>query len=198
MPPTIKGIYATIQQEVQHLHREWLMFRQVFGTSPERIALISRVADAFFGVTQRALYHEVLLSLFRLADPPDHGKNRPNLVLERLVNVVKTDDAPLAGKVYVHLIQIRSLLGPHVDLRNKVIAHNDLTTTPTLYDGTATVCGPSRGTIEDCLQHLRDALNLVSLHYDDAEVMYWNASFPPLGDGEALIRHLQLVAQVEG
>ena len=196
-PQLIKEVYEPLQQEVQGLHREWLMFRQVYGTSNGRIDLVTRVAGSFFAVVQRALYHQSLLSLFRLTDPVAYGK-RLNLTLERLADVVQADGAPIAGAMSSTLAQIRTLLKPHEDVRNKIIAHNDLLTTPTLYDGTSKLTGPSRQTVEDCLGHIRRLMNTVSKHYEDTTVEYFSAEFPPLGDGETLIRRLRELADQKG
>ena len=197
MPQPIKEVYEPLQQQVQSLHREWLMFRQVYGTSNKRINLISRIAGSFFAVVQRTLYDHCLLSLSRLLDPPDHGKKRHNLTLERLANVVKTDGASIAV-LSTTLSQIHALIAPHADVRNKIIAHNDLPTTPTLYDGTSTITGPSRQTFEDCLGLVRDLMNAVRPHYEGTSVEYWSADWPPLGDGETLICHLQFLADQRG
>jgi hypothetical protein len=196
MPPEIADLYKALQREVLSLHREWLMLIQVYGTSADRISLISHVAGTFFATAQRALHGHVLMSLFRLNDPPAHGKWK-NLVLERLVDEVKAIDAQLAADMSAALARVRSLLEPYKELRDKVIAHNDLDTTPTLYEGTAKITGPSRETIETCLTFVREILNLAGGRYDH-EATYWNPDFRPSGDGEKLIRHLRTLARIEG
>jgi hypothetical protein len=197
MPLEIAELHGVLEREVLTIHREWLMFHQVF-TCPERSRLLFRVASTFFHVVHWAIYRNVLMSLFRLIDPPDHGKKRPNLALERLITAVGADDFALSGEMGKALAEIRSRLEPHEALRDKVIAHNDLATTSTLYDGTSKMTVPCGQAIEKCLELVRDMLNLVNDHYGCPQATYWNPTFPPPGDGEELIRHLQTLARLEG
>jgi hypothetical protein len=191
MPSPIADVYRPLWQEVQNIHFTWSLNRQLFGTSPQRIDLLNRFGGIVFSCFQRLLRHHVPLSIFRLLDPAtQRGGKDENLCLERLVTVVKADCPPLGDKLSDLLAMIRGHMTPFENLRNKVIAHNDLPTTPTLFDGTSTVFGPSREVIETVLGCIRRFMNAVQSHYGEGETYYYDFTVRTPGDGETLIRHL--------
>jgi hypothetical protein len=199
MPPGVGPVFRILWQEAQNIHFAWMVFRQLFGTSPDRIELLNRFGGLAFGLYQRVLNRDLILAIFRLLDPAtQRGGRDENLSLERLVNEVAADSPSCAAKLTPLLAEIRRLMDPHADLRNKVIAHNDLHTTPTRYDGTSTVLLPSRETVEGVLERMRKMMNIVQANYGEGESVYFNASMPELGDGETLVRRLtQLENRVE-
>jgi len=164
MPPSVAPLFSTLWQEAQNLHFDWQIYRQLFGTSQERLTLLARFGVRAFALFEYVLSHHVTLSIFRLLDPANQGRDKDNLSLERLVNEVKADHPPLGDTLEQHLHAMRGVMARHADLRNKVIAHRDLRITPTLYDGTSTVLRPSRRTVEDALGHLRRIMNGVEVH----------------------------------
>jgi hypothetical protein len=83
-------------------------------------------------------------------------------------------------------------MAPFEDLRNKIIAHNDLYTHPALFEGNSIVFGPSREIIETVLADIRKFMNTVQLAYAGGESAYFG---PPYlaqvpGDGETLFLKL--------
>jgi AbiU2 len=184
-PASVSEVYRPLWQEVQNVHFMWALYRQLFGTSPERTMLLNRFAGTAFGTFQRALVHEVVLSIFRLMDPAtQRGGREENLSLERLANVVRFENAHLGDRLIALRDELRELMAPHEDLRNKVLAHNDLATTPTLYDGTSTVLGPSRDPIESVLGRMRTFMNTVQSEFADGTTQYYDATIREPGDGE--------------
>jgi hypothetical protein len=178
-------------QEVQNIHFTWRLHRQLFGTSPDRIQLLNRFGGIVFGCLQRLLQHHVPLSIFRLLDPAtQRGGRDENLCLERLATVVMGNCPSLGAQLNDRLTRIRGYMEPFGDLRNKVIAHNDLRTTPARYDGTSNVSGPSREITESVLGEVREFMNGVQRHYGEGESYYYDATIHDPGDGETLIRHL--------
>jgi hypothetical protein len=191
MPTAVAEVYDPLWQEVQNIHFTWMLYRQLFGTSPDRVELLNRFAGAVFGTMQRILGRYIPLTIFRLLDPStQRGGRGENLCLERLAEVVTAAGAPVGGKLTALLTQIRAKMASHADLRNKVIAHNDLATTPALYDGTSSVSGPSRALTEEVLENVRTFMNTVQNHYGEGTTAYWDVSMGTPGDGEMLIRKL--------
>jgi hypothetical protein len=166
---------------------------QVLGSRP---TLLNRFGGIVFGVFQRVLHRHVTMSIFRLRDPAiQRGGRDENPCLERLADVVRADCPSLGNTLTALLSEIRNQMAPHADLRNKIIAHNDLRTTPTLYDGTSTVLGPSRDVIETVLDRVRRFMNAVQSNYREGETCYYDAAFLELDDGGMLIRNLTELAR---
>src|SRR5579872_6546080 len=84
MPEPLKSHWDALDNEVTWLHGSWKVYRQLFGTSADRIDLLNRSARVFFYLIQRVLMDSVQLTLSKLADPPlTAGKQ--NLTLACLV-----------------------------------------------------------------------------------------------------------------
>ena len=82
-PSQIYTLWTTLDKEVTWLHGRWIIYRQLFGTSKERVELLNESAGTFFNVLQDVLLHDVQLSLSKLGDPADTG-SRENMTLEAL------------------------------------------------------------------------------------------------------------------
>jgi hypothetical protein len=195
MPTAVGEAFRTLWQEIQNIHLTWMINRQLFGTSQERIDLLNRFGGVAFGVFERLLIRHVVLAIFRLLDPASQrGGRDQNLCLERLVDEVTADDAACGTNLTPVLAQIRNHMAPHADLRNKVGAHNDFHTLPTLYDGTSTVTAPSRALVETVLERIGTLMNIVQMNYGEGESGYYNTEMSEPGDGEALLQNLNELA----
>lgn len=195
MPPAIGDVFRALWQEIQNIHLTWIINRQLFGTSQERIALLNRFGGVAFGVYQRLLIRHVVLAIFRLLDPATQRGGRDlNLSLERLADEVTADSPSCGASLAPVLAEIRNHMAPHADLRNKVEAHNDFHTLPTLYDGTSTLSRPSRQLVETVLERIRTFMNIVQRQYGEGESRYYNTELSEPGDGETLIYNLNELA----
>ena len=187
IPLPIHDLWATLQREVVWLHGRWIIYRQLYGTSPERIDILNRSASTFFNVLQENLLREVQLSLSKLGDPAGSG-TRTNLTLEALVEQLAN-----AGEITV-VAKLRPLVatfdGACAKLRhrrNKWIAHFDL---KTMIDSKVSPLeGPSRREIEAALAALREAMNCVQLFYTGSQMAYEHFSIN--NDGEHLLSVLK-------
>jgi hypothetical protein len=199
MPPAIEEVFRIQWQEIQNIHLTWMVNRQLFGTSPERIALLNRFGGVAFGLYQHLLTRHVILAIFRLLDPATQRGGRDlNHCLERLADEVTVDSPSCGASLTPHLAGIRGLMAPHADLRNKVAAHNDFHTLPTLYDGTSAVGVPCRQLIETVLERIRTFMNIVQRNYGEGKSQYYSGEMSEAGDGETLIQNLsELAARID-
>jgi hypothetical protein len=194
MPPTVADLFRPLHNILLEIHLKWSQFRQLFGTDPERIALLNRFAPLFFGSAQVILYDDVVLSLFRYADPEATG-GKKNLTLARLASAVMAADASFGASVRDDAEAIRTLLSPHADWRNKRVAHNDLTTATARWDGNSILSGPSREQIEEILSRMRLLMNGVAVHFGEAPTAYEGMMTPNPGDAYTLVRYLEDLAR---
>jgi hypothetical protein len=193
MPPAAKELFEPLWQDVVNLHVKWEQYRELYGTDAARVALLNRTAGGFFGVVERVLYDDVLLSVSRLADPEGSGQ-RCNLSFERLAKAAAADRPPVGATLRNTLAALRGLLAPYEDWRNKRIAHNDLRVAQATYAGGAGLSGPSRATVEDILAEVRRFMNGAATGYGEPPTRYEEPG-AMLGAGATLVRRLQDLAR---
>ncbi len=198
IPKPVHQLWSALDTEVVWLHGRWIIYRQLFGTSAARVAILNQSAGTFFNVLQQTLLHDVQLSLSKLGDPAGSG-SRTNLTVVALreefkacgEHEVASKLEPLLAAFDVSCKQIRHR-------RNKWIAHFDRNAL--LGSKVKPLQGPSRAEIEGALDALRACMNCVQLHYLDSQTMY--GDFVMDSDGEHLIialmqgiRYRQLVKE---
>ena len=84
IPSEVSEIWEFLHSQVVWLHGRWIVYRQIYGTNPERINLINEVAPTFFWMVEHSLMNDVQLTLVKLGDPSTTC-GRENLTLESLV-----------------------------------------------------------------------------------------------------------------
>jgi HEPN superfamily AbiU2-like protein len=77
-------LFKSIGADVSQMHAYWKVYRQVFATNDERIALLNETGSMVFYMLQHLLIDEVTLSICRLTDPAETMR-RKNHSIERLV-----------------------------------------------------------------------------------------------------------------
>jgi hypothetical protein len=186
IPDALSEIWEFLHSEVVWLHGRWIVYRQIFGTNPERIALINEAAPTFFSMVQRVLMNDVQLTIVKLADPANtFGKK--NLTLETLTKQCQSAGFQnLAGTLAESLSEFRSRCQKIKDRRHKDIAHFDLAVQ--LSNKAEVLPGPSRQEIEDALAALRKFMNVVYGHFESTTMGYEH--FSMLSDGNTLIFRL--------
>jgi hypothetical protein len=84
MGEALGNIRYELNNQIVLLHIRRKTYRELFGASPETIALLNTTAPAFFYDLERIMWEDVLLHLCRVTDVPESGKNKPNLTIQRL------------------------------------------------------------------------------------------------------------------
>jgi hypothetical protein len=188
MPADLAEVYNALDHVVVWLYARWNMYRQVFGTSEERINLLNGSAPAFFKVCQEAILADIRMELCRLTDPTETCGNS-NLTLKRLVNLIDPVEHPsLAAKARALLQEVENQCVSFRDWRNRRGGHRDL---ETALDRHARVLPwTSRQMIEDALQSVSDLMNALLGYFDNGAQKYF-AGLDPMGNGNALIGCLE-------
>jgi hypothetical protein len=182
IPTELSETWQFLHNEVAWLHGRWTMYQQLYGTSPERIELLNRLARTFFGTIQAVQVDEIQLTLSRLGDPAGTGKRR-NLTLETLlqeIEALRIDG--LAAELRPLLLRFRETCEGIVERRNKVIAHNDF---QTRQPGANAIAGASREEIERALDALRTFMRAVYAFFERSHMAYEH--FAMIDDANALL-----------
>jgi len=186
-PHEIHALWGTLDTEITWLHGRWIIYRQLYGTSPDRVELLNKSAGTFFNMLQDVLLHDVQLSLSKIGDPAGSG-SRENVTLFALHKILLDAGQTIAAdKMSAALQKFADACVKVRHRRNKWIAHFDRTTM--LNQHITPRIGPSREEIENALAALRDAMNCISRHYTDTTICYEHFSMQ--ADGEALVHNLR-------
>jgi hypothetical protein len=187
MPPDVKTIFETLQEDVIWVHAKWKVFRQLFGTSEKRIAILNDFAPDFFQIVHDGLIYDILLTMSRLTDPAETSK-KENLTLDRLLLMLKrNEDEDFIGGIERDLESLKHECQPFRDIRNRRIAHSDLGTALDYHPNP--LPGVSREMIETTLKSFRNLLNEIEKHFDGNETEY--VDFDLRGDGDSIIHYFK-------
>jgi len=188
IPESIAKLWNVLYRETVWLHGRWIMYRQLFGTSQERIDVLNQSAGTFFQVLNQTLLHEVQLSLSKLGDPAETRGRKKNLTLRALQQVIPefTHSIDFNEQIVTQLDWYDSACEQIRIRRNTWIAHFDRST---MLDALITPLeGPSRSEIEIALSALREVMNSVEFHFRGSTTAY--DLFTMTADGDALISTL--------
>ena len=171
-PSDLQDLWDELSKDVTLLHARWIIFKQLYATDEERVALFNKIAGTFFGLLKGILIDDIILGLSRLTDPPKSMRHE-NLVLEQLIK--KLDSAThssLAASLQKQLDELKKVCEPIRKNRNRRIAHADLKTA--LAVDSSVVLGIPLETFEEAFKRVRGYMN----HFEE----YVNGGSPTAFD----------------
>ncbi|WP_427313104.1 hypothetical protein [Cupriavidus sp. H39] len=179
-PEPIREIWATISADVVWLHGRWIIYRQLFGTSKDRVDLFNETAGTVASILQDVLLRDVQIAVSKLGDRAASGQNR-NLTLRRLqVELRNAGETDVADQMEPLLETFESASKAVRNRRNKWLAHSDLKTL--LGAREEPLHGPSRREIETILTALRAVMHCVELKYTGGTTAYEHFVMDHTGD----------------
>jgi len=193
-PEEAGKLFHELWTNVAHLHLNWENYRSLFGTSPERIELLNWAAPSFFGLLDGILRHDVVLAITRLTD---HAKSagKATASLARLIDMLTPSmDAAQVAELRSELEDLRSYCEPLRQLRNRLIAHDDLATA--LHYHPEPLPGISRAYIEEVLEKIRQLLGDMEEHFRGSRTSHQHVISSP-GNAESLIFALERAREHE-
>lgn len=187
MGPSLGPVYNELSDELMWLHVQWLLHRQLYGTSAERHEVLNRTAPFFFYLIRRTLWEDILLRIARLTDPPKSpGKgNRDNLSLCLLPGL--EIDASFRTEIEASLSDALAASGFARSWRNQRLAHRDLALA--LSEDVELLPAPEVPEVEVALQALSAVLNRVASLYAEPPVVYGLVQFD--GGVDSLVYYLR-------
>lgn len=193
MERATRGIFDQLREESIQLHFRWLIYRQLFASSPEDIDLLNERGSSVFFLLQHLLLDNIALSFSKLTDPHEQRNNK-NLSIKTLIQVLKEDsNDSLANEIQERLKMLNDQCESFRTLRNKRIAHADFS--HALRVAEEPLPGISRTQIEQALESLRDILNHAELVLFDSQTAYDMLITDHGSDGTALLRRLRATQQ---
>ena len=126
LPATIEKLFEELGNEIQWVHAKWMIYRELFDHSDERIDILNECASAFFYFIEQTLLNDVLLSIAKITDPARTGK-RENLTLYQLQEQIETlGEGQFSSQLRELLADLNTKSVGIRTYRNKSLAHFDL------------------------------------------------------------------------
>lgn len=180
-----------LSNEITFLHLKWKEYREIYGNDPAIIEMINEVAGYFFWMHERTLRHDVFFTIARILDPAYSGRgtSKPNATLDKLISELEPHtDSGIIKTWKSELEQLKSESKTLLDIRNKILSHNDFETHVT--HSPEILSGISRQQVEELLELIRDLFNKINLQFRNSEVGF-NYIFNPLYGSRALISFIK-------
>lgn len=125
IPESVREIFRWLRSEVVWIHGHWIIYRQLYGKSSERVDLLNESAGTFFSLLQNILLHDTVLGIARLTDRSEIS-GRENLVLSQLVEKLdSTRYADRTKRLTERLVSIEGICEPLRKMRNRKVAHSE-------------------------------------------------------------------------
>jgi len=190
MDEHLKKVFERIKQELIRLHYRWMLYRQMFATNPYRIELINKTSSNVFVEFQWLLIDYMIMSLSKLTDLARTRKN-DNLSFYYLIEKVikELGEVELVSQLEAELEELTRVCEKFRNIRNKRVAHNDLVTA--LEEESSPLPGVSRAELEKALEHSRNIMNKVDMHFKDSQTRYQDIILPIANDGRSVLILLQ-------
>lgn len=184
MPGDLADLHFQLGQDLNWLHINWKEYKRLFTVSEKHVALLNATAPRFFVRYEQIVWHDTLLHLCRLTDPPK-SVGKDNLTIRRLIPLVT--DSTLAERVNLEVEEAVQNTEFARDWRNRRLAHRDLAQAlePQLYPLALASCAR----VEAALESLCKVMNSVELHYENSTTSYEDVNVADSG-AEALLYYL--------
>jgi hypothetical protein len=157
--PRLGPVYHALADDLAWLQVKWAEYRELFGTSPERIELLNSAAGLFFRILQDTLWEDTLLHLARLTDRAEMGDKR-NLSIRGIPELC--DDPALRSKLSQLVDAAVAATEFARDWRNRHIGHRDLALA--LDSAPRPLSPASRADVSVALSAIHRVFNEVSEH----------------------------------
>jgi len=170
MGETLGEIYSKLWQEVVWLHFKWNEYVEIYGTNPERVELINKIAPQFFYIVEKALWETILLNVTRLTDPPQtfNKKDKMNLSIRQFEILV--EDAQLKNELLDKIKLAVKKAKFCRDWRNRHIAHSDLDLS--LNRSPKPLEAASRKLVSDAIKAIDNVLNTILYYYENSTTAF--------------------------
>lgn len=162
-------LFYYLWNDIVHLHLDWMNYRSLFGTSPERIDLLKQTASSFFARQEIILRHDILTRIIRLADDAKTLR-KDNASLRKLLNDIKGFiSEELQAELENDYVKFKEDTKKIKILRDKKIAHADYLVVLKYIEPLPSV---SRLEIEEALDDIRTLMNKIEMHFKKATTAF--------------------------
>ena len=167
----LERVLNAVNDQVIQLSFRWKIFCQLFDSGPENVELLNKSGSNVFGLFQRLILDDVMISLSRLTDP-DKSFGNDNASVRNIVTKAK---ACLPAATIAEVETLVSELDKHVlnirKHRNKALAHADLGHALNV----SALPAVTYDELEKAMKILQEIVNVVAL-----EAFRWTTHYDPI------------------
>ena len=187
IPSPLLDLFKYLDRELMRLYVLWADYQDLYLRDEQRVEVLNRTAQSFFGQCQYLLRNDIFLSLARMTDPLESA-GKENLTLYRIEHLLPAEfptdiREDIKGKIKAIVEDTR----PIRDWRNRRLAHNDLALT--LDYSANPLPGVTRETVDHILFMVGECLNPIRRHFDKSTT--WYSVTQRQGGADRLVHHLQ-------
>jgi len=167
MGESLGELYFLLWKEVAWVHVTWVEYRRFFAAGQSTFDLLNATAPMFFYRLDYLMWHDIILHLCRLTDPPTSaGKNNVTL----LSLSPKLDNQELQDRVKELAEDAKSATDFARDWRNRHIAHRSLSKAANPLSEPLEIA--TREKVDSALKSIRRVMNALESHFNDSETQY--------------------------
>ncbi|RPJ55544.1 MAG: hypothetical protein EHM23_25905 [Acidobacteria bacterium] len=155
--PKLGPVFHELWNDLAWLQIKWREYRELFGTTPDRLDLLNSSAGLFFRIIQDTMWEESLLHLSRLTDRATVA-GRKNLTIRLLPALC--DDDKLRASVATLVEKAIAATEFARDWRNRHVGHRDLDLV--LNSGAKALAPASRTLVSQAISAIHAVLNEIS------------------------------------
>lgn len=157
-----------LDQFLNEAHFDLNEYKTLFYSGQRRLEMLDASARTFFHRLQHHYRVMFILSIARLLDPKK-SNGKPNLSIEHMIWFAEQNDLPITGDIEELLEQARIIGKSAIEVRNRILAHNDLGFY--LSDDSKAITVEFE-MIEKMLVILADCVRLFHSHYSNTYMAY--------------------------
>ena len=172
LPAEIGALFHALHNSLTTTYLSWIIFKDLFAKSPERVALLNRAAGTLFLVIQETLRRDVMLAIARMTDTSVTGGGQENATISTLINDLQPHIDQMVGKELAQkaddLVTLCKSIRTH---RNKTLAHSDKPIAIASKDAMG-LPGVTMATVDTALEATAGIMNDVSRLFDLGTTFY--------------------------
>jgi len=165
LPAETGALYHALYDSLTTAYLSWIIFKDLFAKSEERVALLNRTASTFFLVLSETLKRDVLLAIARITDSAMTGRTQENATIDALVtDLLPHVDEECRKELKQKASDLALICAPVRQRRNKTLAHSDK---QVAFGGpkAPVLSGITMGDVDTALEAISGVLNLVSRRF---------------------------------
>jgi len=186
LPGDTGPLYHALYNSLVTANLSWIVFKELFAKSKERVDLLNRTAGTFFLVTQETLRRDVMLAIARMTDS---SRGQENATVGALVNELTPHVDDATGRELAQQgAELLVICKPIQMHRHKTLAHSDKMVA--VGSANAPVLpGVTMETVDAALDGIAGILNRVSAAFGIGTTFYEDVIHS--GGVDSLVVHLR-------
>lgn len=172
LPADVGPLYHALYNALTTTYLSWMIFKDLFAKSKQRVDLLNRTASTLFLVISETLRRDVLVAIARMTDSAVTGRDQRNATVAVLIEeVIPHLNETEAAALTEDGLKLREICEPIRTRRNKTLAHADRLVAVESPDAPI-LPGVTMAMVDAALHAIARTLNRVSAAFGLGTAMY--------------------------